>query len=96
MGLSIIILAAGQGTRMRSSLPKVLQPMAGKPLLAHVLSSADELNGDVPAPLSKLICDCIAPDPSCRVASMRDVVSRLRLIGHKIQRDEHIRENGLG
>jgi len=31
---------------MRSSLPKVLQPMAGKPLLAHVLSSADELKGD--------------------------------------------------
>jgi len=31
---------------MRSSLPKVLQPMAAKPLLAHVLSSADELKGD--------------------------------------------------
>lgn len=43
MELSIVILAAGQGTRMRSSLPKVLQPMAGKPLLAHVLDSAREL-----------------------------------------------------
>ena len=46
MGLSIIILAAGQGTRMRSSLPKVLQPLAGRPLLAHVLSCADELEAD--------------------------------------------------
>ena len=46
MGLSVIILAAGQGTRMRSSLPKVLQPLAGKPLLAHVLSCADELETD--------------------------------------------------
>jgi len=46
LGLSIIILAAGQGTRMRSSLPKVLQPLAGKPLLAHVLSCADDLEAD--------------------------------------------------
>jgi bifunctional UDP-N-acetylglucosamine pyrophosphorylase/glucosamine-1-phosphate N-acetyltransferase len=46
LGLSIIILAAGQGTRMRSSLPKVLQPLAGRPLLAHVLACADELKAD--------------------------------------------------
>lgn len=43
MGLSIIILAAGQGTRMRSDLPKVLQPLAGEPLLAHVIACAKEL-----------------------------------------------------
>ncbi|MDG2289273.1 MAG: bifunctional UDP-N-acetylglucosamine diphosphorylase/glucosamine-1-phosphate N-acetyltransferase GlmU, partial [Woeseiaceae bacterium] len=46
MGLSIVILAAGQGTRMRSDLPKVLQPLAGKPLLAHVLACADDLGAD--------------------------------------------------
>ena len=40
MSLSVIILAAGEGKRMRSSLPKVLQPLAGRALLARVLDSA--------------------------------------------------------
>ena len=38
--MEVVILAAGQGKRMRSDLPKVLQPLAGRPLLAHVLASA--------------------------------------------------------
>jgi bifunctional UDP-N-acetylglucosamine pyrophosphorylase/glucosamine-1-phosphate N-acetyltransferase len=46
MSLSIVILAAGQGTRMRSSLPKVLHPLGGRPLLAHVLERANELGAD--------------------------------------------------
>src|SRR5215203_2640521 len=40
MKLAVVILAAGQGKRMKSDLPKVLQPLAGRPLLAHVVSSA--------------------------------------------------------
>jgi len=46
LGLSIIILAAGQGTRMRSALPKVLQPLAQQPLLGHVVDCARELQAD--------------------------------------------------
>ena len=41
--LSVVILAAGQGKRMKSDLPKVLQPLAGKPLLEHVLDAARKL-----------------------------------------------------
>ena len=43
MSLEILIRAAGKGRRMHSDLPKVLQPLAGRPLLAHVLATAGEL-----------------------------------------------------
>ncbi|SEP56583.1 MULTISPECIES: bifunctional UDP-N-acetylglucosamine diphosphorylase/glucosamine-1-phosphate N-acetyltransferase GlmU [Pseudomonas] len=43
MSLEIVILAAGQGTRMRSALPKVLHPIAGKAMLGHVIDRAREL-----------------------------------------------------
>jgi bifunctional UDP-N-acetylglucosamine pyrophosphorylase/glucosamine-1-phosphate N-acetyltransferase len=43
MSLDIVILAAGQGTRMRSALPKVLHPIAGKAMLAHVIDTARQL-----------------------------------------------------
>ncbi|MCX7897282.1 MAG: bifunctional UDP-N-acetylglucosamine diphosphorylase/glucosamine-1-phosphate N-acetyltransferase GlmU [Rhodocyclaceae bacterium] len=42
--MDIVILAAGQGKRMRSALPKVLQPLAGRPLLSHVLETARALS----------------------------------------------------
>jgi bifunctional UDP-N-acetylglucosamine pyrophosphorylase/glucosamine-1-phosphate N-acetyltransferase len=44
MSLNIVILAAGQGKRMHSALPKVLHPLAGKPLLQHVVDIARQLN----------------------------------------------------
>jgi bifunctional UDP-N-acetylglucosamine pyrophosphorylase/glucosamine-1-phosphate N-acetyltransferase len=43
MKLAVVILAAGQGKRMKSDLPKVLQPLAGKPLLGHVVSRSRAL-----------------------------------------------------
>ncbi|MCO8099937.1 bifunctional UDP-N-acetylglucosamine diphosphorylase/glucosamine-1-phosphate N-acetyltransferase GlmU [Acinetobacter indicus] len=46
MSTTVIILAAGKGTRMRSSLPKVLQPLAGRPLLGHVIETAQQLQAD--------------------------------------------------
>ena len=43
MSLNIVIMAAGKGTRMKSALPKVLHKLAGRSLLAHVLTSTDSL-----------------------------------------------------
>jgi len=45
--LNIVILAAGQGTRMKSSLPKVLHSVAGKPLVQHVIDTSKKLNPEV-------------------------------------------------
>lgn len=42
--LAIIVLAAGQGTRMKSALPKLLHPLAGLPIVGHVLATAKQLD----------------------------------------------------
>jgi bifunctional UDP-N-acetylglucosamine pyrophosphorylase/glucosamine-1-phosphate N-acetyltransferase len=42
--LHVVVLAAGQGTRMKSRLPKVLHPVAGRPMLGHVLDTARALS----------------------------------------------------
>src|SRR6185503_5093819 len=44
MKLAVVILAAGQGKRMKSDLPKVLQPLAGRALLEHVITRSRALN----------------------------------------------------
>ena len=43
MPVNVVILAAGQGKRMHSDLPKVLHRLAGKPLIGHVIAAADAL-----------------------------------------------------
>jgi bifunctional UDP-N-acetylglucosamine pyrophosphorylase/glucosamine-1-phosphate N-acetyltransferase len=47
--LLTVILAAGKGTRMKSALPKVLHPLAGRSLLGHVLALARDLGSEAPA-----------------------------------------------
>lgn len=46
MKTEVVILAAGQGSRMRSKLPKVLHQVAGKPMLGHVIDSANQIKAD--------------------------------------------------
>jgi bifunctional UDP-N-acetylglucosamine pyrophosphorylase/glucosamine-1-phosphate N-acetyltransferase len=48
MSVSVIVLAAGQGKRMHSDLPKVLHELANKPMIEHVLDTAASLSSDAP------------------------------------------------
>ncbi|ALU43604.1 bifunctional UDP-N-acetylglucosamine diphosphorylase/glucosamine-1-phosphate N-acetyltransferase GlmU [Pseudoalteromonas rubra] len=52
MALTTVILAAGKGTRMRSKLPKVLHPVAGRPMVQHVIDNAISLG----ASTTNLVC----------------------------------------
>lgn len=47
MDVSVVVLAAGQGSRMKSTLPKVLHRLAGKPLAAHVVNTARQFSSDI-------------------------------------------------
>jgi bifunctional UDP-N-acetylglucosamine pyrophosphorylase / glucosamine-1-phosphate N-acetyltransferase len=47
MSTSIIIMAAGKGTRMKSSLAKVLHPISGKPMLWHIVKASSEISDDI-------------------------------------------------
>ena len=62
-----VVLAAGEGTRMRSSLPKVLHPVAGQSLLAHVLDAAPHGAGAALAvvigPDHKAVADEVSAHP---------------------------------
>ena len=66
--LAVVVLAAGAGTRMKSALPKVLHPVVGKPMLAHVLASVARLKPakvvGVIAPGADQVAKAFAPHPT--------------------------------
>ncbi len=78
--LQVVILAAGQGKRMRSDLPKVLQPLAGHPLLAHVLDTARHLR----------------PERLCVVVGHRAELVRERLGAADVEWVEQAEQLGTG
>ena len=65
MSLACIILAAGQGTRMKSGLPKVMHPVAGKPMVCHVVAACEAMKADkivvVVAPAMDDVRKAVAP-----------------------------------
>ena len=48
MKITAVLLAAGQGTRMKSSLPKVLHPIAGRPMIWHALEAIKQSTTEKP------------------------------------------------
>jgi len=66
--IAVVVLAAGAGTRMKSALPKVLHPLAGWPMVRHVLENAARLKParivGVVAPGAKDVARAFAPHPA--------------------------------
>jgi bifunctional UDP-N-acetylglucosamine pyrophosphorylase/glucosamine-1-phosphate N-acetyltransferase len=66
--IAVVVLAAGAGTRMKSALPKVLHPLAGWPMVRHVLETAARLKParvvGVVAPGAKAVAEAFAPHPT--------------------------------
>ncbi len=52
MSLSVVILAAGKGTRMKSTTPKVLHSISGKPMLFHIIEESQKISSDITVILS--------------------------------------------
>jgi bifunctional UDP-N-acetylglucosamine pyrophosphorylase/glucosamine-1-phosphate N-acetyltransferase len=65
---AFIILAAGHGTRMKSSMPKVMHPLAGRPMICHLMASLSALTPDrqvvVIGPDMPAVADAVAPHPT--------------------------------
>ena len=84
MLLNIVILAAGQGKRMNSRLPKVLHPLAGKTLLAHVIETARVLS-----PAKIVVVYGYGGDAVCKAVAAPDVEFALQAArkgtGHALQ-----------
>ena len=67
--IAAIVLGAGKGTRMNSDLPKVMMPVAGKPMIRHILDVLEKAGTDkivvVIAPDGDLVKKEVAPYPTC-------------------------------
>ena len=84
--LAVIVLAAGQGTRMRSALPKVLHPVAGLPMVGHVLNAAAALKPEravvVLAPGMEPVAEAVARQaPGTRIAIQAEALGT----GHAVR-----------
>lgn len=70
--LLVVVLAAGQGTRMKSALPKVLHKIGGRSMLGHVIAAAQSLEADalsvvVGPGMDKVRAEAVAQEPAARV-----------------------------
>jgi bifunctional UDP-N-acetylglucosamine pyrophosphorylase / glucosamine-1-phosphate N-acetyltransferase len=71
-----IVLAAGQGTRMRSRIPKALHPLAGRPLVLHLLDVLDEVGVERPVVVTGHGADAVEAAVAHRAATVRQEPQR--------------------
>ena len=83
--LHVVILAAGEGKRMKSALPKVLQPIAGRPMLAHVIDTARVVSAYQPNPRIVVVVGHGAESVRALFEAERDAM-RAAVIAHKARR----------
>ncbi len=88
MKLSIVILAAGQGTRMKSSLPKVLHELLGKPMAWYALEAARQVNDDKPV----MVIGCGAEQVQKSLGDRAEYVVQEPLLGtgHAVMQAEPV------
>ncbi len=79
---TVIVLAAGKGTRMKSTMPKVMHEVAGRPLLGHVFNAVQSFSPDQ-------IVTVVAPD-------MEDVAAYAKPWGDEVQTCIQLKPNGTG
>jgi serine/threonine-protein kinase len=80
------LAAALYWTLTGQAIPTVLPKKGGVQFVTDLaIVPPDEMNSQVPLPLSRLVTDCIRINPAHRPASMNDVVSRLDLIAHTLK-----------
>ena len=92
-----IILAAGEGTRMRSALPKVLHPVGGLPLAAHVLHAASKAGSTAVTVVIGPNHEAVADDLQARMPSVQFVNQTYRLgTGHAVREARAAFESATG
>ncbi len=81
--IAVVILAAGLGTRMKSTLPKVLHPLAGRPMIRHLLETVDGLDPDqvvvVVGEAYGQLSEAVAPYPVVTQAEQRGTGHAVRM-----------------
>ena len=91
--LAVVVLAAGMGTRMRSALPKVLHPLAGRPMINHVLATVEALD----AARTVVVIGPDRDDVAEVVSPHTTVVQADRLgTGHAVQQAEAVLKDFTG
>ncbi len=88
--LAVIILAAGQGTRMRSSLPKVLHPVAGKPMIRYAVDNAIALTNRPPVVVVGVNGDAVRAELGDSVSYV--VQPQALGTGHAVAQTRHVLE----